>query len=247
MEDPTELGRNRTGIQLSPLHEELQFDASGRDPAQAVAVQSPEASSLARVRREYVAESEAFGSIPPPATVEGIARSGLKLLTGKRLHVFVDKLAERLAFERGGTRLYDAVIVKAQELAEGTPVSLDRLRQIREQEASHAALLVDALRSLGADPTAQTPCADLVGVQAMGLLQSVADPRSSLTQTLSSALAAELIDVASWELLSSLARNLGLEDLAGRFEAALVHEHQHLETLTSWQEQLVTAETRLVS
>lgn len=247
MEDPTELGRNRTGMQLSPLMDELQFDAVEQDPAVLSTVQRPEASQQALIRREYIEQAEALGSMPPPGTVGGVLKTGANMLTGKRLHVLVDKIAERLAFERGGTRLYDAVIVKALMLADGTPVVVDRLRQIREQEAEHAALLETALTELGADPTAQTPCADLVGVQTMGLLQSVSDPRTSLSQTLSSALAAELIDVANWDMLSNLARSVGHDDLAERFEMALVHEQQHLETLRTWQEELVTADTRLLS
>jgi ferritin-like metal-binding protein YciE len=247
VQDPTELGRNRTGIQLSPLVEELLFDQADDEPGAVGAVQSPEGTSLARLRTDYLQEADALGSIPPPGTATGMIATGAKMLTGKRIHVFVDKVAERLAFERGGTRLYDAVIVKALSLAEGTPVTIDRLRQIREQEANHAMLLAETLSELGADPTAQTPCADLVGVQAQGLLQSVSDPRTSLTQTISSALAAELIDVASWELLSTLARSVGQESMADRFDQALVHEQQHLETLRAWYEQLVTSESRLLS
>jgi hypothetical protein len=100
---------------------------------------------------------------------------------------------------------------------------------------------------LGADPTAQTPCADLVGVQAMGLLQSVSDPRTSLVQTLSSLMAAELIDVASWEMLSRLARSMGRDDLADRFDEATEHETEHLTTISGWYEGLLNADAKLLS
>lgn len=246
MQDATELGRNRTGIQMSPLQDELAVPPVD-DAAARTATSQPANMLLAEVRREYIDEAEAFGSIPPPGTAKGMLKSGAGMLTGRRIHVLVDKIAERLAFERGGTRLYDAVLVKALALAEGTPVSVERLQEIRDQEAAHAALLVEALRRLGADPTAQTPCADLVGVQTLGLLQSVTDPRSTLTQTLSSALAAELIDVASWDMLARLARSLGQEELATRFEAALAQENHHLETISAWQEALVMNESKLLS
>ncbi len=246
MKDPTSLGHNRTGLQVSPLHGELLTETAARDIDRTL-IDSPEGTLLAEMRREYINDAEALGSIPPPATMKGMAKSGAGAMTNKRLHVFVDKMAERLAYERGGTRLYDAALVKAIALADGTPVNIERMKQIRAQEADHANLLSDAIESVGADPTAQTPCADLVGVQAMGLMQSITDPRTSLVQTLSSLLAAELIDVASWELLARLARDMGQDAIAERFDEALAHETQHLDTISRWYESMVTAESKMLS
>jgi bacterioferritin (cytochrome b1) len=246
MKDPTSLGHNRTGLQVSPLHGELLTETAEREIDRTL-IDSPEATLLAEMRRDYINDAESLGSIPPPATMKGMAKSGAGAVTNKRLHVFVDKMAERLAYERGGTRLYDAALVKAIALAEGTPVNIERMKQIRAQEADHANLLSDAIESVGADPTAQTPCADLVGVQAMGLMQSITDPRTSLVQTLSSLLAAELIDVASWELLGRLARDMGQDAIADRFDEALAHETQHLDTISRWYEAMVTAESKMLS
>ena len=250
MEDPTELGRNRTGMQMSPLQSEMLMQSSRLaeqlEPTSADEI-PPENLLLAELRREYVNEAEALGSIPPPTTVKGALKSGLGALVGQRMQVFIDKVAERMAYERGGTRLYDAALVKVLALADGTPVTLERVRQIRNQEAEHAELLRQALITLGADPTAQTPSADLVGVQAMGLIQSVTDPRTSLPQTLSSLLAAELIDVASWEMLSRLARSANQEELASQFELALEQEKSHLDTISRWYESLLNAEQKLLS
>jgi len=249
-EDPnTTLGHNRTGLAMSPLHDELLI-GSMNDEAQGQAdtpLMNPETTQLAQLRAEYVSQADSLGSIPPPSTLKGMAKSGAGAMKNQRMHVFIDKLAERLAYERGGTRLYDAALVKVVALAEGTPVQLDRVKQIRNQEIEHAGILHQAIVELGADPTAQTPCADLVGVQSMGLMQSVADPRTSLVQTLSSLLAAELIDVASWELLSRLARDLGQDALAERFDHALEQENQHLMTISRWYEAMITAESKLVS
>lgn len=251
MEDPTKIGHNRTGMQMSPLHAEM-LRQSARDAAvmadsSTEGVEQPEATLMAETRREYINEAEALGSVPPPGTITGALKSGAGLVTGKRLQVLIDKVAERMAFERGGTRLYDAALVKVLALAHGTPVTVERMKQIRDQEAEHAELLRQALVDLGADPTAQTPCADLVGVQAMGLMQSVTDPRTSLPQTLSSLMAAELIDVASWEMLSRLARSLGHDPLADRFDQALEQETQHLNTIAGWYEGLLNADTKLLS
>jgi hypothetical protein len=207
----------------------------------------PENTLAAELRREYVNEADALGSMPPPATVKGAVKAGVGALTGSRMQVFIDKLGERLAFERGGTRLYDAALVKAAAQAAGTPVTIERMKQIRNQEAEHAELLRHAIQTVGGDPTTQTPGADLVGVQAMGLMQSVTDPRTTLVQTLSSLLAAELIDAASWELLAQLARSIGQEELARQFDEALSHENEHLQTISHWYETLVTSEARLLS
>src|SRR4051812_8406538 len=103
MEDSTRLGHNRTGIASSPLHDEL-FAAA--DPAQTL--DQPEAMLLAEMRREYVNDADALGTIPPPRTMKGMAKAGAGALKGNRVHAFLDKVAERFAFERGGTRIYDA-------------------------------------------------------------------------------------------------------------------------------------------
>jgi rubrerythrin len=249
MEDPTKLGHNRTGMQMSPLQSEMLMK-SARDAAQLVDPpdpEQPEAMLISELRREYVNEADALGTIPPPGTLSGALKSGVAMITGNRVQVFIDKIAERMAFERGGTRLYDAALVKVAALAAGTPVTLERMKQIRNQEAEHAEILRQALISLGADPTAQTPCADVVGVQAMGLMQSITDPRTSLPQTLSSLLAAELIDVASWELLGRLAESVGNPDLAEHFERALEQENDHLRTIAGWYEGLLTSDAKLLS
>jgi bacterioferritin (cytochrome b1) len=249
MEDPTKLGHNRTGMQMSPLQSEMLMKTA-KDAARMIDTvdpDQPEALLMAEVRREYVNEAEALGSVPPPGTLSGALKSGAALISGKRLQVFIDKVAERMAYERGGTRLYDAALVKVAAHAEGTPVTLERMKQIRNQEAEHAEILRQALLSLGADPTAQTPCADLVGVQSMGLMQSITDPRTSLVQTLSSLLAAELIDVASWELLSRLATSLGNDELARHFDRALEQENEHLRTISGWYEGLLNADAKMLS
>ena len=251
MEDPTKLGHNRTGMQMSPLQAEMLLKASG-DAAiitevSAENLEQPEALLMSEARREYVNEADALGSVPPPGTLKGAIKSGVGMVTGHRLQVFIDKVAERMAFERGGTRLYDAALVKVIALAHGTPVTVERMKQIRNEEAEHAELLRQSLVELGADPTAQTPCADLVGVQSMGLMQSVTDARTSLPQTLSSLLAAELIDVASWEMLSRLARSMGRDDLAERFDEALEQENEHLTTISGWYEGLLNADAKLLS
>lgn len=219
MQDSTEatgIGRNRTGQQASP-----QLSQEMNDIVQPVRAEAADASALTDVRLFYIREADPLGDRP---------------------QVFVDKLAERLAYERGGTRLYDAVIAKfiahADELKD---VSLQELVEIRDEEASHAALIRTCIEQLGADPTAQTPSADLVGVATAGFLQAVTDPRTTLTQTLQVALAAELVDVASWETLILIAEEMEQDSMAQRFRKALEHENEHLAKVRGWFEGLTMA------
>src|SRR5690606_16350653 len=152
-------------------------------------------------------------------TLKGMFKAGLEALSGHRQQALLDKLAERLAFERGGTRLYDAVLAKLDAADDDQlgPVDVAVAKPFRQEDAAHAALVREVIEDLGGDPTCMTPGANLVGVQTFGLLQSVTDPRTSVAQCLQSLLAAELIDTAAWELLVDLASGLGHDQLVRRF------------------------------
>lgn len=238
--EATDIGRNRTGLQASPeLGKEM------NDVVQPVAAETADASPLNEVRLLYIREADPLGSMPPPATIKGAVKTAAKLLQGERPQAFIDKLAERLAYERGGTRLYDAVIAKfmAHE-GELQSASLQEVTEIRNEEASHAALIRTCIEQLGADPTAQTPSADLVGVATAGFLQAAADPRTTLAQTLQVALAAELVDVASWEMLISMAEQMGQDGMVERFRKALDHETEHVAKVRGWYESLTLADAQ---
>ena len=247
--DATRLGLNRTGLQMSPNHarEMLEVPQLPQNEAAVEQVSGPVGQELSTTRLDYIAMADPLGSVPAPATLKGAAKSGAKMLTGRRPQVFIDKLAERLAFERGGARLYDAVYTKAIAQAnELDIVSAEELMEIRNAEADHAQLIKECMESLGADPTAQTPCADLVGVETMGLLQVVSDPRTTLAQTLHAALAAELIDNEGWENLMTMAREMGHYDMADRFKAALDEEAVHLTKVRGWYTMLIAATSELM-
>lgn len=240
--------KNRTGLDMSPTHsKQLLETLKGVD-----GLQPPPAGdghALAEMRTAYRAEAEPLGTVPAPASLEGMAKSGAKMLTGKRPQIFLDKLAERAAFERGGTRLYEGILVKlraqsrassAGELPQDLTETL--LTQIREQEAEHFRLVTECIEQLGGDPTVETPSADLVGIESMGLIQTVSDPRTTLTQSLHAALAAELIDHDGWELLVKLAQEMGDATMVSRFNDALLQEAEHVRRVRGWYEQLTLAE-----
>jgi ferritin-like protein len=230
MQDKISMGMNRTGLKASPLvADELLELMEMQDDVPAPAIDAD------ALRRAYRDEAEPVGSVPPPASLKGVFGAAKEALSGHRMHVLLDKLGERAAYERAGVRLYDAMLRKvdgADDLPPG--LSVAALREIRDDEASHFGLLVDAIERLGGDPTTQTPCADVAAVQGMGLMQAMNDPRTTTPQALQTLLAAELIDVASWELLVSLADGFGQDELANRFNLAHARELEHEEKVRGW-------------
>ncbi|KQW43272.1 MULTISPECIES: ferritin-like domain-containing protein [unclassified Roseateles] len=252
MDTRTHLGHNRTGIQMSPM-DTAAMRHGADEIADAIEPTDVDAELLsadvrgdladAQLRESYASEADGLGSVPMPATLTGVAKSGVDMLTGKRPQVLMDKLGERLAFERGGVRLYDGLLVKCRTamgvLGDG---EIAMLQRFRDQEAQHFELVASALVDLGGDPTAQTPSADLVGTESMGLVQAMNDPRTSLLQSLHVMLDAELIDNASWDLLGRLARSAGHDALAERFEIAVQQEALHLRTLTELVGRLTLAD-----
>jgi hypothetical protein len=202
-------------------------EAAPADPRQATA--------LALARAELSDAAPPVGTMPPPGSLKGVAKSLAKALQGEKATVFLDKLGERLAFERTGVRLYDAVLAKmpAARLEEGT-LTADELRRFRDEELAHMHLVREAMEALGGDPTATTPCADLAGVQASGILNVVTDPRTTLTQCLDALLTAELADNDGWKTLIAMMEAAGQDDLAERFTQALVEEDHHLAWTRTW-------------
>ena len=228
MKRPTAPGMNRTGIDMSPVDaKELISAARSAAPSS-----SGDEQALTAFRMSYLETADPIGSVPVPGTLKGVAKTVMQKLTGKKPEVLIDKLAERLAFERTGTRLYDALLGKCHvrsDEAGGLP--LQSLRTFRDEEARHFTLVSDVMHGLGADPTALTPGADVTGVAAMGLLQVITDPRTSIAQSMHAIQIAELADHDGWRMLISLTEELGMDDIAGRFRQAWAEEDRHLETI----------------
>jgi rubrerythrin len=224
MATSAKLGSNFTGVQMSPKDTERLMEA-----VEQILPDVPGDETLLmneRVKRNE--EAERIGSVPVPGSAKGMLKSTFDMIKGKSPELLVDKLGERLAFERSGVRLYDAMIakVKAMNVVGSDLVSV--LQHIRDEEFEHMLLVEDAIKSLGADPTAQTPCADVAAVKSMGLMQVVTDSRTNVAQGLSALLTAELEDNAAWELLIELAEAGGHPNIAKSFEKAKTQEDDHL-------------------
>lgn len=149
--------------------------------------------------------------------------------------LLVDKLGERLAFERTGTRLYEALLSKhdAYGSFEGGPTR-DDITLILSEELQHFHMLVEIVKSLGADPTELTPSANVQLTASHGVGQVLVDPRTNLVQSLEAILMAELADNECWETLTELARLAGNEEVADQCEEALLTEQEHLEKVRTW-------------
>jgi ferritin-like protein len=234
MNEQPKMGMNRTGVQMSPIDIDEMLNDSTMMPVTPGGI-----SAMAEMRSSYIAEADQIGSVPIPGTVKGVFTTGVSMLTGNSPQILIDKLGERLAFERTGTRLYEALITKVQSAGQNgdSTVSVDKLLKIRDEEAMHFALVADAIRSLGGDPTAQTPCADLVGVESMGLMQVLTDPRTTVPQSLHAILVAEMTDNNGWEMLIALAQEQNQDPLVDNFMTALNHEREHLQQIQSWLEE----------
>lgn len=244
MESNTQIGMNRTGIQMSPKDSKRMLEAN----EQAV-IPGGDESGVMEMRLDYISEAEPVGTVPMPGTAKGAVKTGAKKLTGRSPEVFIDKLGERLAFERSGTRLYEALLTKCEAaVAEGpealpAEVTIETVRHFRDEEAEHFEMLAECLETLGADPTAQTPCADVSGVESFGIMQVLNDPRTTVTQSLGALLVAEMADQAGWELLIKLAEEMKQTDMVKRFRTALAQENEHLTTIKSWVEGSVLQES----
>jgi rubrerythrin len=228
---PTDIGTNRTGIAASPKDGQQLVEGA----RQGVRGGSFDLSGLETERAVYSDAAEPVGTVPPPGTLKGAVKATVKALVGEKATVLIDQLAGRLAFERTGTRLYEALLVKL-EAADRHPQGPTRsaIEEIRDEELAHAALVAQAIERLGADPTALTPEADICAVTSEGVLKVLVDPRTTLTQCLQALLVAELADNDGWALLITLAEKMDQDELAAGFRDALEEEEEHLIRVRAW-------------
>lgn len=237
MEKAAELGHNVTGAQMSPEDTKEQLKAVEKYPPDI----KGDASRLALARKAMRQEADPIGSVPIPGSVKGVLKSGFDKMLGKQPELLVDKLGERLAYERTGVRLYEAALAKFEGTATDDKELIPTLRRIRDDEAAHMQIVKEAIETLGADPTAMTPCADVAGVMAQGIMQVLTDPRTNISQALNALLTLELADNAAWELLVDIAGKAGHPNIAASFEQALAEEERHVSTIKALlQQQLAT-------
>ena len=233
-ENNPELGLNKTGAKMSPIN-----FLESIEGAETLTNPSPgDSTAIAENRIRYMSESEPVGSIPIPTSLKGAAASvHEKIMNGN--HAFMDKLGERLAFERTGTRLYEALLSKYNAAGDTAKLpELNRLEQFYLEELKHFQMMSEVITKIGGDPTSMTPAADVAGTAALGWVQVMSDPRTTFLQSLEIILQAELVDNAGWELLIEMAEKNGLGETAIQFQQCLDEEAFHLVTVKQWVQDL---------
>ncbi|MCJ0975686.1 ferritin-like domain-containing protein [Pseudomonas sp. PS1] len=224
MATSAKLGTNFTGVQMSPKDTKRLLDAVNEIHPDVPG----DSKGMMLERTTRAEEADRIGSVPVPGSAKGMLKSTFDMALGKSPELLVDKLGERLAFERSGVRLYDAMIAKAKALETAESDLVQMLQHIRDEEFEHMNLVAEAIETLGADPTAQTPCADIVGVKSLGVMQVLTDPRTNIAQGLNALLTIELEDNAAWEMLIELAEAGGHPRIAKGFQKAKDQEEDHL-------------------
>jgi rubrerythrin len=224
----TQPGENRTGITQHPdlvaemIEGTTEFGPTSRGGAE----------SLAANRVRVTKDSNPAATMPPARDVP-VERLPL-----------LDKLGARLAFERTGVRLYQALISKLDAFGSfrGGPSRAD-LEHIRDEEQRHLAIAQNLIVRLGGDPTVITPCANVQAVASQGICQVLTDPRTTLIECLDAIIVAELADHESWEQLARVVSPLGDKQVESEIREAERTEAEHLTKVRAW----LTAAAALVT
>ena len=210
---------NRTGVATAPKLAAEQAAGAQQTPPSS----KGDDSELAKVRAAYQKDARPVGSLPP----EPVPSAPIQAM-------LLDKLGERCAFERTGTRYYDVLVQKHRTEGIKKDPTASELQHFRDEELAHFEFLRRAITQLGGDPTVETPAADLAGVTSKGVGQVLADPRTKFAQCLDAILVAELADNDGWQLLTEIAVMAGQKELAERCEKALKEEQNHLQHVRRW-------------
>jgi len=215
----TRPGENHTGIALHPEYA-LEM-VEGTTEFGPTSSGGPELIAANRVRMAKVSE--------PAATMPSSPQVPLELLP------VLDKLGARIAFERIGVRLYEALISKhdAYGSFRGGPTRED-LVQLRGEELRHLGLVHQVILRLGGDPTVVTPCANIQTVASRGIGDILVDPRTSLVECLDAIMVAELADHESWAQLVPIVAALGHKDIEARMREAERTEVEHMTKVRGW-------------
>lgn len=232
MKSTTNPGLNRTGLAASPMDAEKMMEVTELTEPSMPGV----AEDALATRKLYAKEAPApHGTMPPPASLKEAAATVVKGLTGQKATVLLDKLGERLAFERAGTRLYEGLIAKFDVFGswDGGPAREDLVR-IHQDEHRHFLLVKSMIERLGSDPTTVTPSANVQAVASMGLVKVISDPRMNLKESIEAIAVAELTDNDCWANLAELLRASGHSELAEEAEEALLQEREHLSLVRDW-------------
>lgn len=147
----------------------------------------------------------------------------------------IDRISERIAYERIVIRLYDTILLKHSEATHRDHLPpYELIKQFHQEEVAHYRLLCEVMRKLGGDPNAITASGNRETVAAHGWIEVVTHPDSTFDQCLHILHLAELGDSDSWELLTEFAEAQGLQELASKFRSCQAEEDNHLLNVRNW-------------
>lgn len=233
MPQANKMGMNKTGMAMSPIQGKQMMEGA-KELTQAGPVSF---AAMEKIRSDYASPDDYIGTVPVPDSFKGMLSAGKEKIQGHNPEVLINKLGQRLAFERTGVRIYDALIFKCETINDPISkevISIDSLKHFRDEEAEHFFLLKEVIESLGADPTAMTPDADVSALASMGIPKVLMEPRTTVLQCLEAVQTTELTDNAAWEVLIKLCNNMGMSELADKFSKPLKQEKTHAETIKNW-------------
>lgn len=146
----------------------------------------------------------------------------------------IDKLGERIAYEKIVIHLYEKLLEKHQSSSQEDLPPYELLKQFHREEVDHYRLLSDVMEMLGGDPRKTTPSGKIENIAENGWLKILNDPDSTFDQCLHIVHLAELGDNDSWELLVELAELSDLKEIAEEFKNCLAQEEGHLLNVRNW-------------
>ncbi|MFL5784996.1 MAG: ferritin-like domain-containing protein [Bacteriovoracaceae bacterium] len=148
---------------------------------------------------------------------------------------FLDKLGERLVFERAAVRLYESLLAKYDRDTDKESLPpIELLRQFHREEQAHREMLSKVIRKSGGDPEVITPSANIELVANHGWALVMQDPRTTFEECLHIIQLLELADGDGWELLIELAEASGMNEFIEEFRSACAQEENHLVNVKNW-------------
>jgi bacterioferritin (cytochrome b1) len=152
----------------------------------------------------------------------------MEKLATKNANKVIDLLNERLAFERSGVKLYDALLTRLRAVEDPElKALLGQVKEYREEEKEHEEWLEEQIRALGGDTHTPTEHSVLVQTESEGV-ERIMRRDQSIPHDFHALLTAELADNAGWDLLVQIADEFGDSAAKKEFKKRLHEEEKHL-------------------
>lgn len=154
--------------------------------------------------------------------------------------IYIQKLADRLAFERGETRLVSLAINRLERAKSAVPSRAISVLQINQShDETHAELVRKILLSLKPEALDSWRLFDGVNRAYRGFFDVLVSPHSDFLRIFQILYFAKLASNGEWEVLIDLTRKFNGAEASRPFKEALAQERQHLTEIKQIYYQLV--------